>query len=96
MPSQDDSDMLAVLGAPALEQLVELVARDGERMIRTSVRRAPGLPRVAADPAGVEPMLVTFERHWQQRREPSRYPSPSLERKAAFIIAIFDGASTRS
>ena len=47
----DDPGMLAVLGGPALEHdVVELVARDGKRVVATSVPRTTRLPRVMANP----------------------------------------------
>ena len=54
----DDPDVLAILGATALEDdMVELVARDGKRVVATSVRRATRFPRVMPDPARSEPAL---------------------------------------
>jgi hypothetical protein len=55
----DDLRMWAFLRAPTLEhRVVELVAGEGERVVRTSVRGAACLPRVCAHPARIKPALL--------------------------------------
>jgi hypothetical protein len=52
----EDSNMLAILRIPALEQnMIVLVAGNGKCAIRASVGRAARLPRVGADLARIEP-----------------------------------------
>ena len=51
----EDSRILAILRAPALQQdMIVLVAGDGERPFRASVGRAARLPRIGADLAWIE------------------------------------------
>ncbi len=75
----DDRGMLAVLVAAALEHnVVELVAGDGERVVATSVSRAARLPRIMANPAGIEPscnrytILATASRNITSPHTPVR------------------------
>jgi hypothetical protein len=54
----DDSRMLTILGTPAREHhMVKLVAANGERVVRASVRRTARFPRVTTDSPRVETAL---------------------------------------